>query len=161
MIENIIQKIKKNGSRLQNDEDTKAKINDLIEEYGAPVPESHESSSTFWKAMSDSGNKYKKMLSELARCNLALPPMSVDVERLFSPAANIATDEQTFSPCFLCIVKSPVQISGAGVRLILRSMSGSVQLKNLGLKSLTNKDGLFATFNLCAKCPPSNFAIWR
>ena len=41
---------------------------------------------------------------------------------------------QTF---FLCIVKSPVQKSGAGVRLIRRSMSGSVQLKNLGLKSLT------------------------
>ena len=59
-------------------------------------------------------------------------------ERLFGPAAKIATDELTFLPCFLCIVKSPVQMSGAGVRLILRSMSGSVQLKNLGLKSLTN-----------------------
>ena len=40
---------------------------------------------------------------------------------------------------FFCIVKSPVQMSGAGVRLILRSMSGSVQLKNLRLKSLTSK----------------------
>ena len=33
--------------------------------------------------------------------------------------------------------QGPVQMSGAGVRLILRSMSSSVQLKNLGLKSLT------------------------
>ena len=39
---------------------------------------------------------------------------------------------------FLSIVKSPVQKSGAGVRLIHRSMSGSVQLKNLWLKSLTS-----------------------
>ena len=38
---------------------------------------------------------------------------------------------------FLSIVKSPVQKSGAGVRLIHRSMFGSVQLKNLWLKSLT------------------------
>ena len=80
---------------------------------------------------------YKKVLSELARCYLTPPPRSVDVERLFGPSANIATDGQTLLPCFLCIVKSPVQMSGAGVRLILRSMSGSVQLKNLGLKSLT------------------------
>ena len=29
-------------------------------------------------------------------------------------------------------------MSGSGVRLIFRSMSGSVQLKNLGFKSLTN-----------------------
>ena len=38
---------------------------------------------------------------------------------------------------FHFIVKCPVQMSGAGVRLILRSTSGSVQLKNLGFKSLT------------------------
>ena len=31
-------------------------------------------------------------------------------------------------------------MSGAGVRLILRSLSGSVQLKNLRLKSLTTDD---------------------
>ena len=37
----------------------------------------------------------------------------------------------------IVIVKSPVQKSGAGVQLIRWSMSGSVQLKNLGLKSLT------------------------
>ena len=60
-------------------------------------------------------------------------------ERLFGSAANIATDERTnFLPGFLCIVKSPVQMSGAGVRLIHRSVSGSVQLKNLRLKSLTS-----------------------
>ena len=53
----ISKKSKKNGSRLQNDKDTKAKINYLLEEYGAPVFESDESSFTFWKAMSVSGNK--------------------------------------------------------------------------------------------------------
>ena len=64
-------------------------------------------------------------------------------ERFFGSAANITTDERTnFLPCFLCIVKSPVQMSSAGVRSILRSMSGSVQLKNLRLKSLTNADPL-------------------
>ena len=46
----------------------------------------------------------------------------------------------------LSIVKSPVQKSGAGVRLIRRSMSGSVQLKNLGLKSLTTSFSTFLLF---------------
>ena len=41
----------------------------------------------------------------------------------------------------MCKVKCPVQMSGSGVRLIFRSMSGSVQLKNLGFKSLTSEEG--------------------
>ena len=56
-----------------------------------------------------------------------------------------------FETFFLSIVKSPVQKSGAEVRLIRRSMSGSVQLKNLGLKSLTtleaSTEGLKSIFN--------------
>ena len=107
------------------------------EYFGAPVLESDESSFTFLESNALMSVSVQKVLFELARCYLTPPPTSVDVERLFGPAANIATDEQTFLPCFLCIVKSSVQMSGAGVRLILRSMSGSVQLKNLRLKSLT------------------------
>ena len=40
--------------------------------------------------------------------------------------------------CLVFLVKSPVQISGAGVRSILQSMSDSFQLQNLRLKSLTS-----------------------
>ena len=58
----------------------------------------------------------------------------LDLEPLYV-SANILY--QSINDFLLCMVKSPVQMSGAGVRLILRSMSGSVQLKNLGLKSLT------------------------
>ena len=54
----IIKESKKNGLRLQNDEDTKAKINDLIDKYfGAQVLESDRSSFTFLKAMSVSDTK--------------------------------------------------------------------------------------------------------
>ena len=38
---------------------------------------------------------------------------------------------------YICKVNCPVQMSGSGVRLIFRSMSGSVQLKKFGFKSLT------------------------
>ena len=58
----------------------------------------------------------------------------IDLEPLYV-SANIPY--QTINDFLLCMVKSPVQMSGAGVWLILRSMSGSVQLKNLGLKSLS------------------------
>ena len=86
----IIKKSKKNGSRLQNDDDAKTKINDLLDEWvfwctGAWI---------WWKFLS-------------------------------------------LWDFFLCILKSPVQMSGSEVRLIFRSMSGSVQLKNLRFKSLT------------------------
>ena len=92
----ITKKSKKNGSRLQNDEDTKAKINDLLDKYfGAQVLESDGS---FWKAMRESDTK--NVISELARCYLTPPPKSVDFKRLFGPAANIATDEQTFCLVF-------------------------------------------------------------
>ena len=45
-----------------------------------------------------------------------------------------------FEYFLLFIVKCPVQMSGSGVRLIFQTMFGSVQLKNLGLKSLTIYD---------------------
>ena len=61
----------------------------------------------------------------------------LDLEPLYV-SANIFY--QSINDFLLCMVKSPVQMSGAGVRLILRSMSGSVQLKNLRLKSLTMQD---------------------
>ena len=59
----------------------------------------------------------------------------LDLEPLYV-SANISY--QSINDLWLFMVKSPVQMSGAGVRLILRSMSGSVQLKTLGLKSLTS-----------------------
>ena len=92
MIKKITKKSKKNGSRLQNDEDTYTKI--II-----------------------------CLTSILHQClNLMKVPFL-----LCRPF------------CLVFLVKSPVQMSAAGVRSILRSMSGSVQLKNFGLKSLTIK----------------------
>ena len=58
----------------------------------------------------------------------------LDLEPLYV-SANISY--QSINDFWLFMVKSPVQMSGAGVRWILRSMYGSVQLKNLRLKSLT------------------------
>ena len=66
----------------------------------------------------------------------------LDLEPLYV-SANILY--QSINDFLRCIVKSPVQMSGAGVRLILRSLSGSVQLKKLRLKSLTTYNYLITT----------------
>ena len=79
--------------------------------------------------------------------NLMKVPFSESNECFWKQMAHrTAIALQKFLPCFLYTVKSPVQMSGAGVRLILRSMSGSVQLKKLRLKSLTIGKTTFSKF---------------
>ena len=70
-------------------------IDTLLDEYcDAPVIPMNEDPLMFWKEWAESDNPLKQLLSEEAVEHLTPPPTSTDVERLFSTAGDVATNDR-------------------------------------------------------------------